>query len=199
MLVASLQLNTGMILCRYVDIEPLIWIPKSGRTWNPECFFFFLFFLYIHITTLQQEAQLSNMAAACTIAQLTDYSATCGACDLGRQIRNTIGITMGTHILQKARSHPKTVDARREAWRKFHTGRQQLLGATEQHSVDWAIQCPRFVHSGYNHLLYVLSVFAFKLSTRPSINSQGFGNMMVVCQWRHSVIHLELEFQYSAV
>jgi len=54
------------------------------------------------------------MAAACMIAQLTDYPATCGACDLGSQIRNIIGITMGTCILQKARSHPKIVDARRE-------------------------------------------------------------------------------------
>jgi len=51
-----------------------------------QCVFSFLF-LYIHITTLQQEAHLSNMAAACMIAQLTDYSATCGACDLGSQIR----------------------------------------------------------------------------------------------------------------
>jgi hypothetical protein len=41
------------------------------------------------------------MAAACMIAQLTDYSANCGACDLGSQIRNIIGITTGTHIFQK--------------------------------------------------------------------------------------------------
>jgi hypothetical protein len=54
------------------------------------------------------------MAAACTIAQLTDYSATCGACDSCSQIRNIIGITTGTYIFQKPRSHPKIVDTRRQ-------------------------------------------------------------------------------------
>ena len=86
-------------------LDPKIWNDLKSSVF---------FFIYIHIATLQQEVQLSNMAAACTIAQLTDYSATCGACDLGSQIRNIIGITMGTHIFQKARSHPKIVDARRE-------------------------------------------------------------------------------------
>jgi hypothetical protein len=99
MLVATLQLNTGMIFCRYVDeetsstvqnthLDPKIWKDLKSRVFS---------FLNIHITTLQQEVKQLNMAAACTIAQLTDYSASCGACDLGSLIINITGITTGTY------------------------------------------------------------------------------------------------------
>jgi hypothetical protein len=63
-----------------------------------------------------------------------------------RWIHSRYHLARGAQIFQKSRSYHKIVNARRVTWRKFHTEKSQIFGATIQNLAIIATWCLGVVH-----------------------------------------------------
>jgi hypothetical protein len=101
---------------------------------------------------------------------------------------NSIIPSRGGQVFQKSRNHLKSFGAKTETWKKFHTEGTQILGATVQNIVLWAIWCQWYVQPCFH--LFLGFAGCTLVSRFPTLMLYEFftstQNSTFVCFWRDS-------------